>query len=100
MGTAMPACRLRTVILQGGSELRFLASTGRFDHETAKGYRLESYAEAFSRFLPPSESVTTSQVNVEAGYRNFQKVTREVDVTDSNSPKLTASSQAGWRGTR
>lgn len=45
------------------------------DGLTAKGYRLQDCADAFSRYLTPSQSVTPSPSAVRAGLRPSQSVT-------------------------
>lgn len=64
--------------------------TIRWSTDTAKGYRLESFAETFARYLPPLQTVTTSQVNVEAGLSHIPKRHTETDVTFSKTLKGTA----------
>jgi hypothetical protein len=60
--------------------------TVRFDDETtAKGYRLDQFEDAFSRYLP-EKNVTTSQPNAHAGLRaNLDRHTPEL-VTAENGP--------------
>ena len=60
--------------------------TVRFDDETtAKGYRLDQFEDAFSRYLP-EKNVTTSQPNAHAGLRpNSDRHTPEL-VTAENGP--------------
>jgi len=64
------------------------SGTIRVTEGTAKGYTEKGLNDAFARYLP-SQSVTTSQVNVGAGYSDFQSVTRKGDVTLSNPLKAT-----------
>jgi putative DNA primase/helicase len=51
--------------------------TGPADSDTAKGYKLEDFAEVFSRYLPrtPKQSVTPSQLNDSNGFNGNQPVT-------------------------
>lgn len=53
---------------------------------TAKGYLLEDFSDAFSRYSP-SLSVTPSQTNETGAYSANPIVTPENDVTDRNRPK-------------
>ncbi len=57
--------------------------------DTAKGYMLAQFEEAFTSYLPdtPLQTVTPSQVNASAGHGDFQAVTRPPDVTVANRPK-------------
>ena len=54
------------------------------DGATAKGYHLEQLRDAFSRYLPPSESVTPSQPANRAENRPLVSVTSSDDVTDDD----------------
>lgn len=57
-----------------------------------KGYLLESFADAFARYLVPP-SVTTLQTSPGAGFRDVLSVTAPDRVTDTKTPK--ASTGAG-----
>jgi hypothetical protein len=61
-------------------------STIRIGMGTFKGYDRKKFEELFTRYLQPphSPAVTPSQVNVEAGYSQFRKVTSPPDVTAGN----------------
>ncbi len=64
--------------------------TIRWGAETAKGYKLGTFQEAFSRYLlptPPDRNVTTTQVNATAGLSPIPKRHNEADVTFRNPPK-------------
>jgi putative DNA primase/helicase len=52
----------------------------RRDAETGKGYELQSFKDAFERYLPP-RSVTTSQLSDSAGSEPLSSVTPAVTVT-------------------
>ena len=74
----------------------FAISTGtiRWGAETAKGYRLSSFQEVFSRYLPPTppvQSVTPTQINATAGLSPIPKRHNDADVTFQYPPKPTAS---------
>jgi putative DNA primase/helicase len=63
---------------------RITPSSMRFaDGSNAKGYRLSSFHDVFSRYLRNC-AVTTSQVNVAAGYSEFRAVTTDKFVTAQN----------------
>jgi hypothetical protein len=57
--------------------------------DTAKGYKLAEFADAFGRYLPePAKpSVTPSQANESGGFCASTFVTRSLGVTDENAPK-------------
>jgi len=57
------------------------------DGTTAKGYTLEQFEEAFSRYLPAPQSVTPSQVSIDAAFSDFRSVTPDSLVTDTESRK-------------
>ncbi len=63
--------------------------------DTAKGYMLERFKEAFTSYLPdpPSQSATPPQVKESADHSDFQTVTSPPDVTVVNLPKA-----AGTKG--
>jgi len=65
-----------------------ISRTVRVDVETAKGYRLDLFRDAFSRYLPCDTNVTTSQDNKFGGLAGNQNVTRESGVTFGNGAKL------------
>jgi DNA-binding XRE family transcriptional regulator len=60
---------------------------------TAKGYKRETFVDAWNRYLLPEspeegfQTVTTSQAKVTAASSNFQTVTNEADVTVRKSRK-------------
>ena len=56
------------------------------DGTTAKGYKLESFKNAFARYLTPSLSVTTSQPAETVAYSDNLSVTNDFDVTDRKPP--------------
>ena len=66
----------------------FAVSSGtiRWGDETAKGYKLESFNDAFSRY-PPFQSVTPSQTNVTMGLSPIPKRHNDTDVTFRKSPE-------------
>ncbi len=64
--------------------------TVRMGAETAKGYKLSTFKEAFLRYLPPTppiQNVTPSQPSVTAGLSPISKRHNEDDVTFGNPPK-------------
>ena len=64
--------------------------TVRAGEKNAKGYKIESFNETFSRYLPIL-SVTTSQPAATNGFSDFLSVTPNHDVTDKNPPKAAVS---------
>ena len=61
--------------------------TVRIGDKTAKGYRLEQFADAFERYLTrgyPFSNVTTSQPAPDQGLSEYQNVTEKCNVTLSN----------------
>ena len=54
-----------------------------------KGYKQEQFTEAFARYLPPFQTVTPSQPS-RRGFRGFQTVTPENNVTDRESAETRA----------
>jgi putative DNA primase/helicase len=65
-------------------------ATIRLDLKTAKGYKRESFKDAFDRYLPP-QSVTPSQATEFKGFGPKPKRHTDADVTFPNSPKPTIS---------
>ena len=70
--------------------------------DTAKGYRLDQFTEAFARYLPPAgretppRSVTPSQPNDTKGLAGIFSVTTDRAVTDKDRPNpLNANTCAG-----
>jgi putative DNA primase/helicase len=61
--------------------------TGPGASETAKGYKLADFADAFERYLAPAPNptVTPSQTNETADYRAFPTVTPPTHVTDGDA---------------
>lgn len=55
-------------------------------HDTAKGYHLDAFNDAFARYIP-SQSVTASQVNETVAYSDNLSVTSPPVVTDRNGLK-------------
>jgi putative DNA primase/helicase len=55
--------------------------------DTAKGYKLAQFTDAFARYLPdlPNQTVTPSQPNNDGHFDASQSVTLEGDVTVSNA---------------
>ncbi|MGH7038370.1 MAG: DUF3631 domain-containing protein [Stellaceae bacterium] len=62
--------------------LEIAAGTVRRATETAKGYRADAMADAFARYLTPSQSVTPSQVADSAVLSGISSVTPARNVTD------------------
>ena len=54
---------------------------------TSKGYKLEQFADAFTRYLPArsTQTVTPSQPNNDGHFDDFENVTTPDDVTDEES---------------
>jgi putative DNA primase/helicase len=65
-------------------------NTIRTDASRGKGYERAKLEETFIRYLPPSQSVTAGQVNVEAGLSPIPKRDNENGVTLWETPKPTA----------
>lgn len=63
----------------------FPAGSIRIGNDTGKGYRRVDFQDAFDRYLPPSQSVTTSQRLGEMGSGDSETVTTENTVTDANA---------------
>jgi len=64
--------------------------TVRWGDETAKGYKLKTFQEAFLRYLPPTPpipAVTPAQVNATAGLSPIPKRHNEDDVTFRKTPE-------------
>jgi hypothetical protein len=57
---------------------------------TDKGYKLDLFKDAFTRYLPP-RSVTMSQPSDSAGFEQPQSVTPAVDVTDAHTENASVS---------
>jgi hypothetical protein len=55
---------------------------GSTSKDTLKGYRLDQFKDAFSRYTPPISSVTPSQTNNGAAFREKSSVTDSKIVTD------------------
>lgn len=73
------------------SEYGIRSNTIRMGGTTAKGYRLEQFADAFARYIPiptHAQSVTSSQSSNDAGFRDFGAVTSQSAVTDENARKV------------
>lgn len=72
-------------------QFKIRPGTTRQGKDTFKGYSLESFEEAFSRYLPPPgevvRSVTPSQPRQNAAFRDFGAVTSCSSVTDRNAPE-------------
>ncbi len=58
------------------------SKTMRIDEDRFKGYSLESFQDAFKRYIPPLPSVTPCQINDFNNLGENQNVTRDNDVTD------------------
>ena len=71
-------------------------TTVRDGHKRGKGYRIEDSQDAFFRYIPPPRNVTPGQSSNGAGFRDFQGVTQENDVTDEKS--IIPSDDAGCHG--
>ncbi len=71
------------------------SSTRQIGGETAKGYKKESFLDAFRRYTLNC-AVTTSQTTVDAGSSPIGNVTHNPIVTDKNQPQ--ASIDAGCDG--
>ena len=56
----------------------------RIEHEKYKGYLLESFQDAFNRYIPGTSSVTPCQSNDYSNLDENTTVTPDVDVTDEN----------------
>jgi hypothetical protein len=56
--------------------------TIRIDTITKKGYDISQFQESFSRYLPPKQTVTPSQVSNNNKLGHFQTVTEKRSVTD------------------
>ncbi len=72
--------------------------TIRTDAGTPKGYKLNAFQEAFSRYLrptPPVQNATTPQVNATAGLSPISKRHNDADVAFRNPPKPAASLSCG-----
>jgi putative DNA primase/helicase len=62
--------------------LRISSGTIRLDDgQTAKGYYRAAFEDAFARYLPGFQNVTTSQAKQSAAFSDFQNVTSPDDVT-------------------
>jgi putative DNA primase/helicase len=62
------------------------------DSPTAKGYYRSTFRDAFDRYAPPDQNVTTSQARQSAAFSDFQNVTRGNGVTFRNgeNPSVSA----------
>ena len=58
------------------------SKTMRIDEDRFKGYSLESFQDAFKRYIPPIPSVTSCQINDFNNLGENQNVTRDLNVTD------------------
>jgi len=65
------------------------SKTIRIGSDTAKGYERNQFTEAFSRYVTPSASVTTSQIIPVEDLKEFQSVTQGYSVTLINQPEST-----------
>lgn len=67
--------------------LGIFPTTIRDSEDPLKGYKKESFVDAFSRYLAPPDvlSVTTLQVNNRKGFSDIPSVTLENDVTDNKA---------------
>lgn len=65
------------------------SKTIRIGHDTAKGFDLEQFAEAFARYLavPPVPAVTPSQPSIHAGLRVTDAAARYRNENESVTPK-------------
>lgn len=61
--------------------------TIRIEMTTAKGYRLDALSEAFERYLPAPKSLTRAQPVKDAGFSDFEAVTRSPSVTNGAGQK-------------
>jgi Protein of unknown function (DUF3631) len=68
------------------------------ERDTAKGYKLVQFMDAFARYLPdpPNQTVTPTQPKDSAAFRAIQSVTSWHDVTGENAQN--ASVSAGCDG--
>ena len=76
------------------SQFKIRPGTKRQGDETFKGYYLESFTDAFSRYLssedpqePPFQTVTPAQSSCGATSEDIQTATPKNTVTDRNPPK-------------
>lgn len=78
-------------------EFGIVSNSVRIGINTPKGYRLDQFADAFTRYLltPPSQSATPPQANNGAGYSDFHIRNIEVNVADKKEARSSTGAGCG-----